>query len=128
MAVNTYSSTYHTGFTPDKRPAWLSDPIAHEDGRWFLYTVGKRVWGMPFVVTEFSQRHWNVHKYEAGVFFSAYAALQNYDNLTIHDVAMGDKNYYELAGNNANHPNDFIHRFYAMNILSAIFDFEALGK
>ncbi len=38
------------------------------------------------------------------------------------------KNYYELAGNNANHPNDFIHRFYAMNILSAIFDFEALGK
>lgn len=97
MAVNTYSSTYHTGFTPDKRPAWLSDPIAHEDGRWFLYTVGKRVWGMPFVVTEFSQRHWNVHKYEAGVFFSAYAALQNYDNLTIHDVAMGDKNYYELG-------------------------------
>ena len=37
------------------------------------------------------------------------------------------KNYYEVAGNNANHPNDFIHRFYAMNILSAIFDFDALA-
>ena len=33
------------------------------------------------------------------------------------------KNYYEIAGNNANHPNDFIHRFYAMNILCTIFDF-----
>lgn len=97
MGVNTYSSTAHTDFKPDKKPAWLSDPIADEDGRWFLYTVGKRVWGMPFMVSEFSQRHWNVHKYEAGVFFSAYAAFQDYDNLTIHDVAMGDKFRYELG-------------------------------
>lgn len=91
MGVNTYFSTAHTDFKPDKKPAWLSDPIADEDGRWFLYTAGKRVWGMPFMVSEFSQRHWNVHKYEAGVFFSAYAAFQDYDNLTIHDVAMGDQ-------------------------------------
>lgn len=97
MGVNTYSSTAHTDFKPDKKPAWLSDPIADEDGRWFLYTAGKRVWGMPFMVSEFSQRHWNVHKYEAGVFFSAYAAFQDYDNLTIHDVAMGDKFRYELG-------------------------------
>ena len=33
------------------------------------------------------------------------------------------KKYYEIGANNINHPNDFIHRFYAMNILSAIFDF-----
>ena len=38
------------------------------------------------------------------------------------------KNYYEVAANNVNHPNDFVHRFYAMNILSAIFDFESLAK
>ena len=37
------------------------------------------------------------------------------------------KSYYEIAGNNANHPNDFIHRFYAMNILCTIFDFNALA-
>lgn len=36
------------------------------------------------------------------------------------------KNYYEIAGNNVNHPNDFIHRVYAMNILSAMLDFENL--
>lgn len=33
------------------------------------------------------------------------------------------KHYYEIAGNNVNHPNDFITRCYAMNILSALFDF-----
>ena len=33
------------------------------------------------------------------------------------------KKYYEIGANNINHPNDFIHRFYAMNVLSAIFDF-----
>jgi lysophospholipase L1-like esterase len=32
------------------------------------------------------------------------------------------KNYYEISGNGINHPNDFIHRIYAMNILSAMFD------
>lgn len=37
------------------------------------------------------------------------------------------KNYYEIAGNNVNHPNDFLHRFYAMNILNAIFDFNTVG-
>ena len=38
------------------------------------------------------------------------------------------KNYYEVAANNVNHPNDFVHRFYAMNILCAIFDFESLTQ
>lgn len=33
------------------------------------------------------------------------------------------KNYYEISANDINHPNDFIHRYYAMNVLSAIFDF-----
>lgn len=41
---------------------------------------------------------------------------------------LATKNYYEIAGNNANHPNDFIHRYYAMNILSTIFDFSALAQ
>jgi len=36
---------------------------------------------------------------------------------------LAKKNYYEIAANNINHPNDFIHRYYAMNVLSAIFDF-----
>lgn len=34
------------------------------------------------------------------------------------------KNYYEIAANNVNHPNDFVTRCYAMNILSAIFELE----
>lgn len=38
------------------------------------------------------------------------------------------KNYYEIAANNVNHPNDFVHRFYAMNILSTVIDFGSLAK
>ena len=41
---------------------------------------------------------------------------------------LGTKNYYEVAANNVNHPNDFIHRFYAMNILCAIFDFQSFAQ
>jgi hypothetical protein len=36
------------------------------------------------------------------------------------------KAYYEIGGNNQNHPNDFIQRFYAMNILTTLFDHGAL--
>lgn len=34
------------------------------------------------------------------------------------------KRYIDISGNNANHPNDFLTRVYAMNILSAIIDFK----
>lgn len=37
------------------------------------------------------------------------------------------KNYYEIAANNVNHPNDFIHRFYAMQILSTVIDFNTVA-
>lgn len=37
------------------------------------------------------------------------------------------KNYYEIAANNVNHPNDFIHRFYAMQILNTMLDFDAVA-
>lgn len=33
------------------------------------------------------------------------------------------KHYYELSASNINHPNDFIHRFYAMCILNVMFDY-----
>ena len=37
------------------------------------------------------------------------------------------KQYYEIAANNINHPNDFIHRFYAMQILNKLIDFGAVA-
>lgn len=41
---------------------------------------------------------------------------------------LATKNYYEIAANNINHPNDFIHRLYAMQILSKMIDFNDILK
>ena len=34
------------------------------------------------------------------------------------------KRYCEIASNNVNHPNDFMHRVYAMNIMTALYDYK----
>ena len=64
-------------------------------------------------------------------------ALENtayeYENATFIDMyTLGLKMFevkknYELTANGVNHPNDFMHRVYAMNILSAIVDYTALN-
>lgn len=36
------------------------------------------------------------------------------------------KEYYEISASNINHPNDFMHRCYAMNILCSIVDFDKI--
>lgn len=38
------------------------------------------------------------------------------------------KRYYEITNNGVNHPNDFMHRVYAMNVLSGIIDYSSLNK
>lgn len=38
------------------------------------------------------------------------------------------KHYYEISANNLNHPNDFMHRVYAMNILSAVVDYSEIER
>ena len=35
------------------------------------------------------------------------------------------KNYLDLSGNGANHPNDFLHRIYAQRILEVLLPLEA---
>lgn len=37
---------------------------------------------------------------------------------------MGTKKYCEISSSNVNHPNDFMHRVYAMNIMTAISDYK----
>lgn len=57
----------------------------------------------------------------------------DYENATFVDMyTLGLKMFevkknYELTVNGVNHPNDFMHRVYAMNILSAIADYSALA-
>lgn len=41
------------------------------------------------------------------------------------DILEAGKRYTEISSNNVNHPNDFMARVYAMNLLSALIDYEA---
>ncbi len=113
IAVNTYaapqSGMMNVGGMCNQEE-WISEKYF---GNWFLFGALKRVAGMPFIVTEFQQRHWNPYKHEAGVFFPAYAAFQDFDALTVHDQAIGDKARTELSTFNvANSPvfraNEFL--------------------
>lgn len=40
------------------------------------------------------------------------------------DILDAGKNFTEISANNVNHPNDFITRLYAMNLLSALIDYD----
>ena len=56
---------------------------------------------------------------------------KNYENVSVIDIGAmhqdlldAGKHYTEMSSNNVNHPNDFFARVYAMNLLSALIDFE----
>ena len=56
---------------------------------------------------------------------------KNYENVAVIDIGAmhqdlldAGKNYTEMSSNNVNHPNDFFARIYAMNLLSALVEFE----
>ncbi len=55
---------------------------------------------------------------------------KNYENVSVVDIGEmhqelldSGKHYTEMASNNVNHPNDFFARVYAMNLLSALINF-----
>lgn len=58
----------------------------------------------------------------------------DYDNATFIDMynlslkLLEVKEHYEITNNGVNHPNDFMHRVYAMNILSSIVDYRGINK
>ena len=67
--------------------------VGHESSisnfaRYFRATAAKRVAGRPMMLSEWQHCHWNPRKYEGGIVMPAYAALQDFDNLTVHDVAV----------------------------------------
>ena len=43
---------------------------------------------------------------------------------TIHQRFLENKNYVDLTSNNVNHPNDYLHRIYAMVLNAALIDYE----
>ncbi len=56
---------------------------------------------------------------------------KNYENVSVIDIGAmhqdlldAGKRYTEMSSNNVNHPNDFFARVYAMNLLSALVEFD----
>ena len=49
-------------------------------------------------------------------------ALQT-GSISYNNYVGGAKSYLELSSSNVNHPNDFIHRLYAMNIMACLYDY-----
>jgi hypothetical protein len=45
------------------------------------------------------------------------------DMYDFHEALLENKDYAAMAGNNVNHPNDWLIRVYAMNILSTFVEF-----
>ena len=58
---------------------------------YFRRSAAKRVAGKPMMYSEWQHCHWNRLKHEGGIVLPAYSAFQDFDNLTIHDVAIALK-------------------------------------
>ena len=48
--------------------------------------------------------------------------------LKVGNYFLETKKYCEISSSNVNHPNDFMHRVYAMNVMTAICDYKNIGK
>lgn len=83
-----------------------------ELGEYFRAAAAKRVAGRPMMLSEWQHCHWNPYKYEAGVLFPAYSALQGFDNLTVHDVAVlkqrNGLGNFEVANSPVFRANEFL--------------------
>lgn len=88
MAQNVYF-VHPTDFNaPDSRTPQNSSLDPDEALMYFRGAVTKRMADRPMALTEWQHCHWNPYKHEAGVVFPAFSALHDFDNLTVHDVAI----------------------------------------
>lgn len=109
-ALNVYHMHPTSFMTPG---SYVSTDSSMKDyAEYFRAAAAKRVSGRPMMLSEWQHCHWNPFKHEGGVLFPAYASLQGFDNLTIHDVAVLKKVYslgpFEVAGNPVFRANEFL--------------------
>ena len=71
--------------------------------------------------------HWNVNQHRHADWFEQIAARRPYNGFTavvdfysVHSSLLKRKSFASTTGNNINHPNDWLIRAYAQNILAAI--------
>ncbi len=88
MAQNVYFAHPSEFNALDSRTTQESSLTPTEALGYFRGTVTKRIADRPMVVTEWQHCHWNPYKHEAGATYPALAALNGFDNLTVHDHAI----------------------------------------
>ena len=117
MAQNVYF-VHPTEFNAiDSRTPQPSSLEPKEALMYFRGAVTKRMADRPMALTEWQHCHWNPYKHEAGVVFPAYSALHNFDNLTVHDVAIekegkGIFGHAEVAKSPIMRANEFLSHFF----------------
>ena len=50
------------------------------------------------------------------------------DIYNLHSYMLESKNYVDLSGNNINHPNDYMIRVHAMQLMATLVDFDKLQR
>ena len=113
MANNVYYMHPSAFMSPGSRVQQHTSLRLGYEGTYWLHAANKRMADRPYCVTEYQHSHWNPWKHEAGVFFPAYSAFQNFDNLTIHDQAVsmygpGPVSCFEVADSPVYRANEFL--------------------
>ena len=55
-----------------------------------------------------------------------FESVVSIDIYNLHSYMLESKNYVDLSGNNVNHPNDYMIRVHAMQLLATLVDFSRL--
>lgn len=112
MAQNVYFAHGTNFMAPDSRTPQGSSLDESVALGYFRGAAAKRMPDRPMVLTEWQHCHWNPYKHEGGVLFPSYSALQGFDNLTVHDVAVlksrGALGPFEVAGSPVFRANEFL--------------------
>lgn len=96
---------------------------------------------------EYARKNLGAKSFNLGVFVNNTGALKCYefvgfvieknekdggyalvDFYQIHKSILNYKNFVSISGNNINHPNDWLIRVYAQNILATMLDYNKLYK
>lgn len=57
-----------------------------------------------------------------------YTGVVSIDIYNLHSYMLESKNYVDLSGNNINHPNDYMIRVHAMQLMATLVDFDKLQR
>ena len=81
---------YHNHPTANNNPGSRMDQysLISNAAVYLRYMSTMRVWNRPFLITEYNAPFWGRYRHQEGLLLPSYAALQNYDGITVHSLAV----------------------------------------